>query len=212
MAMEKQRFGDQVVAAAKARGWNMKQLAREAGVSYDVVRELHRRPHGTTGAENARKLAAVLQIGLSNAARMPELAGADLVPVYAVHASAGPGALVAGHEEIVDQLAFPPGYLRSITKANSRDLAIIGVKGDSMAPTLADNDVVMVDLSKRDLSFDGLFVLRDGGASLLVKRIGRASGRGKVLVISDNRTYPPMERSIEDIEVVGKVVWRGVKE
>lgn len=139
-------------------------------------------------------------------------ASSDLVPVYNVAASAGYGALVDDQEEIIDRLSFPPGYLRRITSANPRDLAIIAVKGDSMAPTLCDNDIVMIDTSKRDLSFDGLFVLRDGGASLLVKRIGRGPRRGTVLLISDNRTYRDMDRDISDIDVVGKVVWRGVKE
>lgn len=140
----------------------------------------------------------------------PEKTG-DLVPIYNVQASAGHGALVPGPEEIADRLAFPPGYLRSFTSANSRNLAIIGVKGESMLPTLSDNDVVMVDLGKTDLSFEGLFVLRDGGESLLVKRVGRATRRGHVMLISDNRAYPPVERAIEDIEVVGKVVWMGVR-
>lgn len=136
----------------------------------------------------------------------------DLVPIYNVYASAGMGALVADPEEIIDQLSFPPGYLRRITSGNPRDLAIIATKGDSMTPTLSDNDVVMIDTTKRDLSFDGLFVLRDGGASLLVKRIGRGSRRGTVMLISDNKSYPPSERDVSEIEVIGKVVWRGVKE
>ena len=135
----------------------------------------------------------------------------DLVSVYNVEASAGHGAIVDS-EMIVDRLSFPPGYLRRITSANPRDLAIIGVKGKSMEPTLSDDDVVMIDMSKRDLSFDGLFVLRDGGASLLVKRVGRGRRRGTVMLISDNPNFHPVEREIEEIEVVGKVVWKGVKE
>ncbi len=135
----------------------------------------------------------------------------DMVAIFNVEASAGHGALIDS-EIIVDRLSFPPGYLRRITSANPRDLAIIGVKGKSMEPTLSDDDVVMVDMTKRDLSFDGLFVLRDGGASLLVKRVSRGRRRGTVMLISDNPTYPPIEREIEDIEVVGRVVWKGVRE
>lgn len=137
---------------------------------------------------------------------------ADLVPVYNISASAGGGALIDWEEAVVERLAFPPDYLRKITSSHPRHLAIIGVKGDSMTPTLSDNDVVMIDTSKTDLSFDGLFVLKDGGASLLVKRVGRGSRSGTVTLISDNRTYRDTERAVEDIEVVGKVVWRGVKE
>lgn len=134
-----------------------------------------------------------------------------LVPVYAVHASAGPGA-INGTEEIVDKLAFPPGYLRHLTRSSPKNLAIIVVKGDSMIPTLKDDDVVMLDMTKTDLSYDGLFVIRDGGDALLVKRIGRASRRGYVMIISDNPHVPAVERALSEIEVVGKVIWRGVKE
>jgi len=81
-----------------------------------------------------------------------------------------------------------------------------------MNPTLNDDDVVMVDVSKGDLSFDGIFVIRDNGEALLVKRIGRASQAGWVTIISDNRKmYPSVERSLADIEVVGRVIWAAGK-
>lgn len=134
-----------------------------------------------------------------------------LIDVYNVEASAGYGSLVS-HEMVVDRLSFPPGYLRQITSSHPKNLAIIAVKGKSMEPTLSDDDIVMVDLSKTDLSYDGLFVVRDGGDSLLVKRITRGSRRGTVLLVSDNPQYPNQERTVEDIEVVGKVIWKGVKE
>jgi phage repressor protein C with HTH and peptisase S24 domain len=145
----------------------------------------------------------------------PELAPSDmphdLVPVYDVCASAGDGVFVSSEEQI-DSMAFPAGYLRWLTRANPRDLAIIGVKGDSMHPTLADDDVVMLDRSKRDLSYDGLFVIRDNGDALLVKRIGRAKTPGHVTMISDNRAlYDPVEKALTDIEVIGKVIWAGGK-
>jgi phage repressor protein C with HTH and peptisase S24 domain len=109
-------------------------------------------------------------------------------------------------------LAFPPGYLAQLTRANPRDLSIIGVKGDSMLPTLADDDLVMIDRTKKDLSFDGLFVIRDGGDALLIKRIGRASRRGFVSIISDNRAvYPAVEKPLDEVEVIGRVIWKGGK-
>lgn len=133
-----------------------------------------------------------------------------MVDVYSVTASAGGGSFV-DEESIIERLAFPSAYLNRITKSHPRHLAIIGVKGDSMERTLSDDDVVMIDTSKHDLSFDGLFVIRDDGASLLVKRIGRGSRKGFVTVISDNSAYGSTERPREDIEVVGKVIWIGKK-
>jgi phage repressor protein C with HTH and peptisase S24 domain len=209
--MSDESFRDKVVEATKARGWDMRRLSREAEVSYDVVRELHRRPNSTTGAENAERLAQALGLSGGPAGVIGPSDSADLVPVYNVAASAGPGALIDWHEEVVERLAFPPGYLRHITSANPKYLAIISVKGRSMEPTLREDDVVMIDTAKRDLSFEGIFVIRDGGQSMLVKRISRASRRGFVMLVSDNRDHPPVERALDDIEVIGKVIWAGVK-
>lgn len=135
----------------------------------------------------------------------------DLVPIVNVEASAGDGAIVTD-EYHVAQLSFPKGYLGRISRSKPQDLRVISVKGDSMVPTLYDDDVIILDLTKRDLSYDGLFVIRDNGDALLVKRIGRASRSGYVAIISDNRDhYPAVERSLDDIEVVGKVIWKGGK-
>ncbi|WP_421907249.1 S24 family peptidase [Mameliella sp.] len=136
--------------------------------------------------------------------------GSTLVPVYDVHASAGGGAL--NHEEPeVYSLAFPPAYLKKLTSSSPGNLAIISVKGESMEPTLLDDDIVLLDASKTNLSYDGLFVLRFDDA-LHVKRVGRAPKKGHVTIISDNKDlYPPMLMSSEEVEAVGKVLWYGRK-
>lgn len=142
----------------------------------------------------------------------PPTDGAGLVPVYDVEVSAGDGTLPADVEAQVDQLAFPPGYLRRITSAPVRHLAIVTVKGDSMSPTLREGDVVMIDTTKRSLGYDGLFVLRMDGA-LHCKRVNRGSKAGLVRILSDNRdVYPPAERPIEEVGAVGKVLWYGRKQ
>ncbi len=135
---------------------------------------------------------------------------AALIPVYDVAASAGHGAVV-DYESIAYSLAFPPDYLQRLTKADPRHLSIISVKGDSMEPTLKDDDIVMLDASKTSLSFDGLFVLRYEEA-LHVKRIGRASNPENVTILSDNRgLYPPTELARQKVTVIGKVIWYGRK-
>lgn len=132
-----------------------------------------------------------------------------LVPVYNVEASAGPGRIVDLEEHIAN-LAFSPRYLAEMTDARGRDLAAIRVRGDSMEPTLLDNDMVLIDRTKTSLDYDGLFILRFGEA-LHCKRVGRGRSRATVQVISDNRIYPPVEMDRSEIEVVGKVLWYGRK-
>jgi len=219
--MQRKSFGDIVIEEMAARGWSAKELQRRSGVSYDVIAKLKQRPGSSTSSENGQKLALALGLDwpvadgsgmpMAGLHENPEPFGSTLVPVYDVQASAGHGNLVDA-EDHVSSLAFPADYLRKLTRANPKDLKIITVKGDSMLPTLNDDDVVMLDTSKKDLSYDGLFVLRDNGDGLLVKRIGRASKSGFVSLISDNRVlYPTVERAIEDIQVIGKVLWQGRK-
>ena len=197
------------------RGWNANELAQKAGVSHSTINRPLTAPDWKSRISRKTIEAVAAASGIDPAPFVGAVTvvavASDLIPIYNVTASAGHGALV-GPEEIVDQLSFPPGYLRHVTKANPKNLAIIGVKGDSMVPTLKDDDLVMLDRSKTDLSYDGLFVIRDGGDALLVKRITRAASKDHVLIKSDNAAmYPPVERHLSDVHVVGKVVWMGVK-
>jgi phage repressor protein C with HTH and peptisase S24 domain len=135
--------------------------------------------------------------------------GSALIPVYDVQVSAGFGALV-DYEEQTHSLAFPPDYLRKLTAGSPKDLAIISTKGDSMEPTLLDDDIVLVDMSKTHMGYEGMFVLRHND-TLLVKRAGMAAKAGSVMLISDNKAYPPIEAMLADLHVVGKVLWYGRK-
>lgn len=207
----RQRFLDSL----RETGVSIAELSRRTGVSYDVLNKLKRGSIGSTSVENAEKIAAHFgwsgptgaPVRVENGTDWPELGG--LVPVYDVEASAGYGAVV-GAEEHIYNLAFDPAFLRQMTDAKPRDLAIIQVKGDSMEPTLLHGDQVLVDRSKTNLDFDGLFVIRYGEA-LHVKRVGRAPSRGKVFIRSDNDQYPPFEVERPELDVVGRVLWYGRK-
>ncbi len=150
-----------------------------------------------------------LLFGSGENAAVPAETQAALIPIYDVQASAGYGALI-DQESIVDRLAFPTGYLSHITSTHPRHLAIIGVKGDSMLPTLAHDDIVMVDTTKTNIAYDGMFVLRYGDA-LHVKRVSRGSSPDMVRIISANPDYPAVEYAVQDVTPIGKVVWYGKK-
>lgn len=203
-------FGQTILDAMQERGWTVAELSRRSGVSYDVINKFKHRPHASTKAESAKRLCEAL--GMEWPGDHQVEADDDLVAVYDVEVSAGNGAITSEPEWPVDHLSFPPGYLRHITSAPVRNLAIVTVRGDSMAPTLHDKDVVMIDTTKRSLGYDGLFVLRLDGA-LHVKRITRGSRPGLLKIMADNReSYPPYEWPMDQVEAVGKVLWYGRKE
>lgn len=210
----RQRAGFATAAdAAKAFGWSEPTYHSHEngsrGIRSDVAERYARAFQVTPewllfGKGGEPKLERV-----ENGAVVPD--GLDLVPVYSISASAGSGTYV-GAEESDHSLAFPPDYLKRIVgnKSTRQGLSIIGVKGESMWPTLNDDDIVMVDHSKTGLGFDGLFVVRLDG-TLHVKRIGRSSVPGHVKIISDNPNADNIDMSVEMVEPVGKVIWYGRK-
>ncbi|WP_103095718.1 S24 family peptidase [Novosphingobium guangzhouense] len=126
------------------------------------------------------------------------------VPRLAVGASAGPG-MTPEAELAFDTICFSGRWLRSMGLQPDH-LSTIVVSGDSMEPTLRDGDEILVDRTLRALR-DGIHVVRSGD-SLLVKRLD-ASRSGHVVLISDNPAYPPVTCDASEIEVIGKVVWKG---
>jgi len=126
------------------------------------------------------------------------------VPRLAIGASAGSGAVVDG-EERFDTLRFSARWLREMG-LRSAQLSAIAVTGDSMEPTLRDGDEILVDRTPRPLH-DGIHVVRLGD-NLLVKRIETARP-GVITLISDNPAYRPIECDPTELEVIGRVVWKG---
>lgn len=131
-----------------------------------------------------------------------------MVPRLQIGASAGPGALVE-REAKQSAIGFDHRWLRSLG-ANPGDVSIIQVRGDSMAPTLADGDDIMV--SKDDgvnRVRDGIYVLRVDD-TLMVKRLSVNPASGALNIRSDNPVYPDFEDcDPASVTVIGRVIWIG---
>jgi phage repressor protein C with HTH and peptisase S24 domain len=130
------------------------------------------------------------------------------IPRLRAGASAGPGAWGEGADAEVGALRFSRRWLRG-RGLEPGALSAIAVAGDSMEPTLRDGDEILVDTGPRGSGGgvrDGVHVVRVGDA-LLVKRLDLGQP-GRVVLISDNRAYRPVDLSRADVAVVGRVVWR----
>lgn len=125
------------------------------------------------------------------------------VPRLPLGASAGPGAV--GSDEIAfDSFRFSRRWLRQNGLEPER-LSAIAVAGDSMEPLLRDGDEILVDRAPRPFR-DGIHVIRLGDA-LMVKRVASA-GPGRISLLSQNLAYPPLEVALDEVEIVGRVVWK----
>jgi phage repressor protein C with HTH and peptisase S24 domain len=126
------------------------------------------------------------------------------VPRLDLGASAGPGR-VAGTEAAFDTFRFSRRWLEEQGLARA-ELSAIRVEGDSMEPLLNDGDEILVDRSPRPFR-DGIHVVRLGD-TIMVKRVASA-GPGRVALLSQNFAYPPVEVAAEEVEIIGRVVWKG---
>ncbi|MGB7374061.1 S24 family peptidase [Pontixanthobacter sp.] len=137
---------------------------------------------------------------------LPLEAGWVDVPRLAISASAGQGAVV-GAEAAFDNFRFSRKWLRE-QGLEGAQLSAILVEGDSMEPLLRAGDEVLVDL--RPLPFrDGIYVVRLED-TLLVKRVA-AQGGGRLSLLSQNLAYPPLNVSVDAVEIIGRVVWKSGK-
>lgn len=138
------------------------------------------------------------------------LPAGDVVPVSFVDvtASLGGGSAVDGEPANGEVWYFARDWVRGEFGAHSEALRLIHVKGDSMEPTLRSGDIIMIDSSVKSPSQGGIFVL-DDGIGLVAKRLESVFGpKGpSVRVISDNPLYPSYERSMDEVRIIGKVVW-----
>src|SRR5690606_17031589 len=126
------------------------------------------------------------------------------VPRLPLEASAGPGAVGAA-EIPFDAFRFSRRWLRE-QGLEPAMLSSIRVLGDSMDPLLRDGDEILVDRTPRPFR-EGVHVVRLGEA-LHVKLL-QAVPPGRLRLISQNPAYEPVEVAMGDVDIVGRVVWKG---
>ncbi|MGB3806244.1 MAG: S24 family peptidase [Erythrobacter sp.] len=121
-----------------------------------------------------------------------------------IKAAAGPGTLPDA-ENAYDLIRFSRRWLAE-QGLESAELSAITVKGDSMEPLLRDGDEILVDMRAQPFR-DGIHVVRLSD-TLMVKRVAR-SGAGRAVLLSENAAYPPIDVALDEVELIGRVVWKG---
>ena len=103
---------------------------------------------------------------------------------------------------------FQKRWIVQDLKADPLKLRIMHVEGDSMMPTLQNDDIVLVDTGRRIPSPPGIFVLHDG-MGLVAKRLEHIphSDPPMVKIISDNNRYTPYQCTADEVNIVGRICW-----
>jgi repressor LexA len=189
--------------AAASQGVSLARLSRLIGRNAAYVQQ-----HVTRGSprrldERDREVIAAY-LGIDESLLGAGRPAVTHVPRYDVAASAGGGAL-AEIEQPGRPLPLPADLLATLGVDASR-ASIIRVTGNSMLPTLAPDDEILIDAARRRVPRGGgVFVLRLGDV-LMVKRV-RPEGAG-YRVTSDNPDAPsPGAVTAADADIIGRVVW-----
>ncbi len=120
-----------------------------------------------------------------------------------VAVSAGGGAYE--NNDDFESLEVPAYFIDRLGgKENLKNIDAINVVGDSMEPTLNDDNIIFLDKTKNDCSRDGIYAFTTIHG-LFVKRIQKRVD-GNLDIISDNKDYPSQILNNSDIKIVGKVV------
>ena len=142
----------------------------------------------------------------------------DLTPeiVFVERVKARPRAGTGGLEtdgETTGLYSFHKSFLAR-KRGKPETMKIFEVSGDSMEPTLADGDLIMINQADKDVRTGHIYLLRLGAgendSELMVKRLERRPG-GVLLIRSDNPRYEdiPVDMNTVDgeIEIFGRMVW-----
>ena len=164
---------------------------------------------GCSIAEFSPRLAALLP---PTAAPM---LGAIRIPVLDLNPHAGVGAEPDDHPAVRDYLEVMESWVRHTLHVRPEALRVLPARGDSMAPTIHDGDLLFVDTSVTHFDEEGIFIIVWNGA-LLVKRLVADFSNRHIEIRSDNATaYPPKSVTparMDELSIRGKVrAWWSLK-
>lgn len=116
------------------------------------------------------------------------------------------GANISGHRVVAEWL-IPKDYLRSEAKASPNHTLVMEVVGDSMHPTYAPGDRVLVDLSQNRMASDTVYAISDGTAEPQIKRLQRVpfSNPVEVRIISDNPNLETFTVELDRLTIIGRI-------
>jgi phage repressor protein C with HTH and peptisase S24 domain len=153
----------------------------------------------------------VEETGTAFAARLPYAAQYAegeimMVPMVEAHLSAGHGSFQV-NGDVTRHYAFRSDFL--MRKGQVAHMVLMRVDGDSMAPQILNNDVVLLEQSQKDLRPGKIYAV---GVEDMVYLKKVDAKPGEITLYSINEDYPPLHIDTrgdqEDcIRIIGRAVW-----
>ena len=132
-----------------------------------------------------------------------------MIPVYEMDVSGGPGALVLEFAETKYKLHFTRKWLKDVN-AKPEEIRVARVRGDSMQPTLWDNDKVVIHMGMTRIRNERLFALAYAGEARVKRLYLLADGRLRVVSDNPDKAKYPDEfiegDDLNNILIIGQVI------
>lgn len=107
-----------------------------------------------------------------------------------------------------EHIWLPERLVRHELRAAPEDLRSMEVSGPSMSPMLESGDQILVDLRERTPSQPGIFALFDGiGITVKWVELLPFTEPQRVRVSSENKRFKEWEGTLEEVHILGRVVW-----
>ncbi|GFZ63701.1 hypothetical protein PSE10B_02230 [Pseudomonas amygdali pv. eriobotryae] len=189
--------------------------------SVDIVQQMIAKHGKNLPADARQKIAdAVEEVAAGvvgengNAAEYirPGLVGDEVwIAHYDVRAAMGGGQIPHEYPEMLQDIRVSPKHLREmgVTFKEHFHLKMITGWGQSMAPTIKDRDPLLVDVTVREFTGDGIYLF-SYDEMLYVKRLQK-KGKDRFKMISDNKHHDPEDIRADDTHILARVlyVWNG---
>lgn len=210
-------FGDRLRGYRESLGTTQREMAETLGLPTRTYQD-YERGLSTPKIETLQKLAetgcdiAWLITGSRSAAgRADEQPPSSTVvlPRYNAVLSAGQG-FAEPEQEAEHPLFVTEDFLRRVLGRAPRGLVVATASGHSMAPTINDGELLIIDSGETALQNGRIYAVSVNG-ELFVKRISRTL-RGQIMMLSDNPSplYAPEElMDGMSLRVIGQVIWHG---
>jgi len=210
-------LGERLLERLSAAGLSQAELARRVGITQPSINHLIKR--GVGGSSHLHKIAR--ELGTTPAYLTGETddpsAGAlpiptperlaeqlDLVAVQEIDLKFGMGATDLELPVTSNIRHFSRDWLRQHTHASPEHLYFAQGIGDSMAPTLLDSDLLLIDTSEQIIRLaDKIWAVSFYGSGM-VKRLRQT--REGVKIMSDNPAISEEVATDGELHVLGRVV------
>src|SRR6056297_1829509 len=149
-------------ARIRQLGMSVADVAREAGVNRSFVYDILRGRSQVPNLEKLARIATVVKVELDwllsgkgrvrGGGPITEDYHSEFVAIQyaAARPSMGGGAVVEGEDRPGRDFHFRRAWIRDRLKAAPSMLRVMAVEGDSMMPTLCEDDVILVDMNQRN--------------------------------------------------------------